>query len=73
MLLEDKMGHLAILGVRIKSSIRVDNWIGLATYLQVSYTSEAKPTVNPFVCDKDLEYANQRNQWSSTGQPNESG
>ena len=67
------MGHLSILGVIIISSIRVENWIGLATYLQVSYTSEAKPTVNPFVCDKDLEYANQRNQWSSTGQPNESG
>ena len=70
MLFEDKVGRLATMGAIIKSSLRVDNWIGLATYLQVSYTSEAKPTVNPFVCDKDLEYANQRNQWSSTGQPN---
>ena len=70
MLFEDKVGHLATMGAIIKSSLRVDNWIGLATYLQVSYTSEAKSTVNPFACEQDLEYANQRNQWSSTGQPN---
>ena len=64
MLFEDKVGRLAAMGAIIKSSLRVDNWIGLATYLQVSYTSEAQSTVNPFACEQDLEYANQRNQWS---------